>query len=460
MISLTEHQQSILSESLSILSSSNNLIIKGSAGVGKTTLLIHIINKFIDLYPTNKILVTAPTNKAVSVLESYNISSSNNKIKFCTTQSALNITPTIDEYNGKLIFQMLSIKDYSDISLIAVDESSMLSNYMLSCINEIISIYPHLKFIYLGDDKQLGPVEDNINISSSYYSPIFDVDFPTVTLTEIIRQHKDNPIINLSNNLLSFTHNTLRNESFNSLNHGYTIVNKWSSNIKRNIDNILSVIAVNPEDHIYLAYTNERVDFINSIIRKKIYKDEPLYQKFYVGEKIIFNSFCYDVSFRFNKRKTTGYLIVNKSFLLGINNQQIKIKSLEIINSDFFIPAKVSGKRGVSFMKFNYKHYLINNKIKVIHEDDLDRFNSEISILQKGILTGHITAKNFMLFKSQFADVKHCYALTIHKSQGSTYKNVILDYNDISNHCKIRLQQNKLLYTAITRAKNILYIIT
>ena len=48
-----------------------------------------------------------------------------------------------------------------------------------------------------------------------------------------------------------------------------------------------------------------------------------------------------------------------------------------------------------------------------------------------------------------FDDVGYAYALTTHKAQGSTIDYVFLDVNDMRG-CSDR---QKLLYTAITRAK-------
>jgi ATP-dependent exoDNAse (exonuclease V) alpha subunit len=58
----------------------------------------------------------------------------------------------------------------------------------------------------------------------------------------------------------------------------------------------------------------------------------------------------------------------------------------------------------------------------------------------------------------KYADVKYNYALTVHKAQGSTFDNAIVINCDISR-IKDVVDKNKLLYTAITRAKNKLFIV-
>jgi len=52
-----------------------------------------------------------------------------------------------------------------------------------------------------------------------------------------------------------------------------------------------------------------------------------------------------------------------------------------------------------------------------------------------------------------FAHLNYGYCITVHKSQGSTFKNSYIDVNDIlSNNNKE--ESLKCLYTAITRASN------
>ena len=52
----------------------------------------------------------------------------------------------------------------------------------------------------------------------------------------------------------------------------------------------------------------------------------------------------------------------------------------------------------------------------------------------------------------QFADISYGYCITVHKSQGSTYNNVYVDFNNILNSNFDENQKVKCIYTAITRA--------
>jgi ATP-dependent exoDNAse (exonuclease V) alpha subunit len=62
-------------------------------------------------------------------------------------------------------------------------------------------------------------------------------------------------------------------------------------------------------------------------------------------------------------------------------------------------------------------------------------------------------------YKAQqaFADVAYNYAITAHKSQGSTYKNVFVIEDDIDFNTNI-VERNKIKYTSYTRPTDKLFI--
>ena len=71
-MSLTQHQNEKFLEALQILSKSKRLVIKGSAGVGKTYMVNELIKQLmvnLNIYSANQIYCSASTNKAVGVLK-------------------------------------------------------------------------------------------------------------------------------------------------------------------------------------------------------------------------------------------------------------------------------------------------------------------------------------------------------------------------------------------------------
>lgn len=83
----------------------------------------------------------------------------------------------------------------------------------------------------------------------------------------------------------------------------------------------------------------------------------------------------------------------------------------------------------------------------IIHEKDSESGRNEIHVIYDGILMRYLP--------SDFNMIKHAYAISIHKSQGSEFKYVIIPV------CRTykRMLYRKLIYTGITRAKSKLFLI-
>ena len=67
---------------------------------------------------------------------------------------------------------------------------------------------------------------------------------------------------------------------------------------------------------------------------------------------------------------------------------------------------------------------------------------------------GEIEWKHFFSFSENFADLKYNHAVSVHKSQGSTYKQVILNVKNLNLNKNIK-ERKRLFYTAITRASDL-----
>ena len=77
----------------------------------------------------------------------------------------------------------------------------------------------------------------------------------------------------------------------------------------------------------------------------------------------------------------------------------------------------------------------------------VDRFNKTLKI--------RFDDKTYVYEQEFFSQLEHAWAVTVHKSQGSEFKAVILCLCDIPKE----LQYRNLLYTAFTRAKNLLVVV-
>lgn len=266
------------------------------------------------------------------------------------------------------------------------------------------------------DDKQLNPVGE-------LKTPIFERNYPIFELTEIIRQGAGNPIIDLSRDLdkIWFKIPNLIEDK------GYV----YNNDREQIINNLADV---NGTDELkYLSYTNIDVDSVNKEVRERIYGNPD---KIEFGESLIF------------KEPYGDYW----------TNQEIVVESLDIVEAEFNYPDEETYYTQGMWnrpQKIKFKTYVINDSIHVIYEDSEEEFlrlKKEISMNCK---SQNWDWRGYFFFLEQFGNLTYNHAITIHKSQGSTYKEAIVNVGNI-NFNKNTEERLRLFYTAVTRASDLL----
>ena len=109
------------------------------------------------------------------------------------------------------------------------------------------------------------------------------------------------------------------------------------------------------------------------------------------------------------------------------------------------------------------KYYRVNDKvIQLVNDIDNNIYNGDIGYIQsmeyvdKKLVVEINYSGNIVEYKSgEFDKFNLAYAVSIHKSQGSEYDNVVVVLDKSFN----RMFYNKLIYTAVTRAKSSLVIL-
>lgn len=91
---------------------------------------------------------------------------------------------------------------------------------------------------------------------------------------------------------------------------------------------------------------------------------------------------------------------------------------------------------------------------------DIGVFNGDIGVIEgidtlNKVMYIRFEDRNYVYTQEEFSQLEHSYAITVHKSQGCEFKAVILCISDTAKE----LQYRNLLYTAITRAKDLLIIV-
>jgi len=428
---LTKEQLEIFQEitkiSTNVFSQS---LLTGYSGTGKSFLVSKIIEELLFTKKSIRIAITAPTNKAVRVLKNLSmISDDNARVDFITLHSLLGLKRNITHEGKEEYKQLFNGGNLDEYSVVLVDEVSMLDNELYWVLKSQAEINK-IMVLFIGDRAQIPPVNGGESI---LFSSLLDNNY---NLTEIIRQSNGNPIIKLAETIRQnekFEKETIMDENNNGV--AYLKINTeeplldmyFNSEHFRENANFVKV----------LAWTNSAVNYYNSKIRTLIYGENC--GKLCVGEKMVCNK-----------------PITNSKNQVILNN-----------NDEFEVISFVMKKETRSY-DFSYYEVTINCdgnilKIKLLAEKSETAFSKQVNVLKKAAENAKVMDRRsawtkYYKFLERYADVKYNYALTVHKSQGSTFDNVIVINVDI-NRVLNQIERNKLLYTAITRAKNRLFVI-
>lgn len=417
--------------------------ITGPAGSGKTTKLQEIVQELNEKNVVYR--VVAYTHKAKDVL----ISKLPDGTPISTLHSWLKKRPGINE-KAKHIRALVTSNQYGKpqpLQLLIVDEFSfvgekdyfsigelqdeLLLNFDIcsKCHKEIEEptdlnadgtcdrcggtiiheSIPPLKVLYVGDLNQLSPVDGMSAVMP--HKPFW------TKLTTVYRTHNSlqEPLGKLVKMIEGKT-KTAYLEPNEDFIRGVDIHKKYMQD-----DN---------PDKILLAYTNQRVQELNTLIQG--------YSEPQEGD-IIFNS-TMKMELKLIRIENEWHrdcITVNGSI-----DPNTKFNPLGLLNSLPYVRFYVCD-RGVFPGIFGmYNNKLVREELGL----NLVNLNKE----------GKDSRKAFRLYKTvsdyvSILDFNHC--VTIHKSQGSEFEHVYVDSKDLSK-CLDKTERMKLLYVAISRAKS------
>jgi ATP-dependent exoDNAse (exonuclease V) alpha subunit len=431
-------------------------VLKGWAGTGKTYCVSILVRYVLDvIYPDKnwyKIAVTGPTNKSVRVIKK-TTGIKNPRVVFQTIHKMLGLTERItQDGQQEFVNQGDFVPQIEKTKLLIIDEVSMLNDDLF---HEILRYRDKVKIICMGDPAQIPPVgkPDCIPFRDEL-SEMYGIK--TIELKTIMRQKGDNPIIDTSVTIRSDLENpyvnTGNSSKINEKGEGIEIININSSDRRTTFQDILSSYFKTEEfkeDSEYskiIAWRNKTVETMNNLVRKVIYGEENIGYKILIGEKLIANN-----------------PIMEMNQILFNTNDEFSVEKFEIKTEK----VRVEGEEGslkyyeteVSFLNDDDKkiHYYID----ILHEDSESYFNVLAGKLKKIAIEKRGKEKSWIKyydFLRRFADVSYAYAITAHKSQGSTYNTAFVLEDDIDVNTNI-VERNRIKYTAYTRSSKKLYVL-
>ena len=432
------------------------MVLYGAAGTGKTSLINVLLDELEsgDSDEMPRCVCTAPTNKAVEV-----IAGATGRDYDKTIYSLLGLI-LLDFSDGKPKLKKEHESHLSEYEAVIVDEASMVSNALLNEIQRQLRMFTAIKVIYVGDRCQIPPVDD---ANKGYMESVIFQLPKKVELTKVMRTADQNPILGVVTKMREdmtspvdlFEHETKVSEDGTGI-YFYHFEKEFmakmmpyftSEEFKKDSSYAMAV-----------AYTNAAVDAINERVRQAIYPEST--RMYEVGEEVrVVRTYGNDV------HVGRGMIF---SVIYNIEEHLIVNTIEEVDDPCYGIPSFKVDVENVS----KRKKRKTTATAYIIRPDGLDAFyklREELAIKAKErlekldkngqqIYTPKEAWRDYSALNHYFLWVGYIYALTAHKSQGSTIQNVFVVERNI-NRIQENELRNKLKYTAFTRASKELHVL-
>lgn len=434
------------------------MTLGGVAGTGKTTLVGALLR---DLGDTVRVAVSAPTNKAVGVLRD-KIGDST-PAEFRSIHSFLGLRMTERE-DGSMECKPGGMPSLHEYDLAIVDECSMIGDSLFTLI---LAGARTCRILFVGDPAQLPPIDQASVVPR--VSPTFDQVQSRVMLSEVVRQAADNPIIALSMRIRAAieagramtTYAMAEALPESAASHvaiaygGEATVYNWALGALRD-----------GMDARIICFTNQAVEYYNRALHGALFDHRT---PFAPGERIIVNE-------AHDEARLVGHgpdaLVYERSMRAPLyTSEEAMVEAIEPAVHPYYpqIPCfRVTLYRGEEFgavfgfvpadrAAFEAEKSRLWQAWRNLKADELATHQSG-----RG---GHelrdkrtAASQAAILFTKAFLPIRHVYAITAHKSQGSTIDTVLVDYNNLAK-IKDPFTFNRSLYVAATRAARFLAVV-
>lgn len=416
-------------------SNETSMTLSGYAGTGKTSLMEMIAKKGQKQF--KPVMFCATTNKAAAVL---NDRVSKAGFKASTLNKVFGINVEVDSskaYNARNLVNVLKDVDIMPGTTIIIDEASMINEENYKILNDIAKEH-RLKIIYVGDEAQLAPVNEG-KISKVFRNG----EGKVIRLTQVERTD-DNAILKEAT--------AIRNgeplskvSSFNSKGEGVAYISpQHQEAINEVMDKYVKGLKQNPNYFRILAYTNKAVTAYNNQVRELLGYDSPIP---HVGEPMTgYANWGYEwrtKSYRFINsesykvtqigRPTTVQTRLDNGTPVVMQAVPITLEdSLGNVDTFNFMDIKNNAQNRQSAMILvNEKKRLWNEARRAYGREAKAAVYAKINAIDSFLFVNdNIEDNSHNLLQAKTIDFG--YALTIHKSQGSTFTHVLMDDVDVS----------------------------
>lgn len=393
-------------------------LLGGYAGTGKTYCIQHLVPLV-----RGRLIFTAPTNKATKVLRD-TLTTQEYKPECRTIYSLLGLRL---EANGE-VKELAMPEDPLDLShyrAVIVDEASMINANLMKYIRQTADTQ-HIKFIFMGDPAQLPPVGEA-------RSPVWTQCHAAAELKTVMRY--DNQILALATSIRSQVDHPAPKfvrATDNAEGEGVWVCSEgeFEQRILDAAGQGRFSVANNAKA---IAWRNVTVDAFNCRIRQRI----------------------------FDNAASTMWLPDDRIILLepakDLNDETVAT------TDDEGRVTRVEEEWHPTWREFKVWRVSVttdDNRVivlRVLHDDCKQDHDRKVEELAQAARMDRRKWSSFWDFKEAFHKVRHSYAITAHRAQGSTYEAAFVDWKDILAN-RNRSEAFRCLYVACTRPKKELYL--
>lgn len=423
-------------------------MLKGYAGTGKTTIIGTLVNQ---LWQTKrKSVLLAPTGRAAKVISNYSGRGAH------TIHRHIYV-PRRDKSGG--IKFVLSPNKYKN-TIFIVDEASMIPDTATdskifengSLLDDLLTyVYSghNCKLILIGDTAQLPPVNLTLSpaLNEDTLTMNYEMEVTSIELNEVVRQQLDSGIL--------FNATNLREQLAGEFTDEFRFDVRGFPDIIRLIDGYEIQDAINQaysevgkDETAIIVRSNKRANLYNQQIRGRIlFLENELAAGDYL--MVVKNNYFWletssDAGFIANGDIVEVLEIFAIKELYGFRFAEVKVQMVDYPNMKPFETVIMLDTLDINTPSLPYED---SNRL---YQEVLLDYQDETSKYKK-----FLKVKNNKYFNA--LQVKFSYAVTCHKSQGGQWDTVFVEQPYLPNG--IDKEYLRWLYTAVTRAKEKLYLI-
>lgn len=423
-------------------------LLKGYAGTGKTTLISTIVNNLWKI--TKSAVLLAPTGRAAKVISNY------------SGKEAFTIHKKIyfpkKEKSGAIKFVLQPNKHKK--TLFIVDEASMIpdtpgesklfeNGSLLDDLMQYVYSGHQCKLLLIGDTAQLPPVKLDISpaLDEHTLSLNYNKEVTKMELDEVVRQEQDSGIL--------FNATILREVLVDGFYDSFKFNLESFKDIVRLVDGYEIMDAINDsysqlgnEDTAIIVRSNKRANLYNQQIRGRIlFQENELSSGDYL--MVVKNNYFWlkptsEAGFIANGDIIEVLEIFKIEELYGFRFAEVKVRMVDYPRMRSFETFLLLDTIDAETPSLPYEE---SNRL---YQEVAKDFENETSNYRK-----FLKIKNNKHFNA--LQVKFSYAITCHKSQGGQWNTVFVEQPYLPNG--VDKDYIRWLYTAVTRAKEKLYLI-